>query len=184
MLTLYHGNPHDPARIPEEQSSYALLDALGIVYDRVDHEPLFTIDACAEVDRVFGTTICKNLFLTNSNRSAYYLLLMPGNKPFRTKDVSAQIGSTRLSFAPEDKMREFLRLTPGSVTVLGLQFDTDCRVQLLIDEDVTREPFFACHPCINTSSIRFSTADLTEKLLPALRHAPRFVTLAAPAEKN
>ena len=184
MLTIHKGNPHDSTRLPEEQACYALLDSLGIAYDRVDHEPLFTIEACAEVDHAFGTPICKNLFLMNSNRSAFYLLLMPGGKPFRTKDVSAQIGSTRLSFAPEEKMRELLHVTPGSVTVLGLQFDTGSRVQLLIDDDLAREPFFACHPCINTSSLRFSTSELLEKLLPAMRHTPRFVSLPPRAEKT
>ncbi|MGM9653662.1 MAG: prolyl-tRNA synthetase associated domain-containing protein [Eubacteriales bacterium] len=180
---LRHGNPCDPARRPEEQACYTLLDSLGVSYDRIDHDPMFTIAACAAVDAALGTPICKNLFLRNSNASQYYLLLIPGDKPFRTKELSAQIQSTRLSFAPEEKMQEYLHVTPGSVTVLGLAFDTDCRVQLLIDRDVTACEWFVCHPCINTSSLRFSTSDLLEKILPAVRHAPRFVTLGTADEK-
>ena len=122
-MTIFHGNPHDTTRIPQEQACYALLDSLRIPYDRIDHDPAFTMEACAEIDIVFGTKMCKNLFLRNSNGSAFYLLLMPGDKPFKTKELSAQIMSTRLSFADENHMREYLDLTPGSVTVMGLAND-------------------------------------------------------------
>ena len=177
-MTIFHGNPHDTTRIPQEQACYALLDALGIPYDRIDHDPAFTMEACAEIDSVFGTKMCKNLFLRNSNGSAFYLLLMPGDKPFKTKELSAQIMSTRLSFADENHMREYLDLTPGSVTVMGLANDRENRVQLLIDRDVYEEEYFCCHPCINTSSIRMRTADVMERFLPAVHHTPRLVTLS------
>jgi len=177
---LQHGNPHDPARIAVEQESYALLDSLGIEYDRIDHEPLFTMEACEAVDGAMGITMCKNLFLQNRTGTAFYLLLMPGDKPFKTKELSAQIGSSRLSFSDENHMRELLSLTPGSVTVLGLAYDTERRVQLLIDRELLESEFFGCHPCINTASIRMRTADVLEKLLPALRHEPQYVTLNRP----
>lgn len=176
-MNICHGNPNDTTRIPQEQSCYTLLDSLHIPYDRIDHAPAFTMEACAEIDAVFGTKMCKNLFLRNSNGSAFYLLLMPGDKPFKTKELSAQITSTRLSFADENHMREYLDLTPGSVTVMGLANDRENRVQLLIDRDVYKEEYFCCHPCINTSSIRLCTADLLERFLPAVHHAPRLVTL-------
>ena len=177
-MTIFHGNPHDTARIPQEQACYALLDSLRIPYDRIDHDPAFTMEACSEIDTVFGTKMCKNLFLRNSNGSAFYLLLMPGDKPFKTKELSAQIMSTRLSFADEDPMREYLDLTPGSVTVMGLANDRENRVQLLIDRDVYEEEYFCCHPCINTSSIRLRTADVMERFLPAVNHTPRLVALS------
>ncbi len=176
-MTICHGNPHDENRIPQEQSCYALLDSLGIPYDRIDHESAFTMEACAEIDSAFGTKMCKNLFLRNSNGSAFYLLLMPGDKPFKTKELSAQIMSTRLSFADENHMRDYLDLTPGSVSVMGLANDRENRVQLLIDRDVYEQEYFCCHPCINTSSIRLRTADLMNRFLPAVHHTPRLVTL-------
>jgi Ala-tRNA(Pro) deacylase len=176
-MNICHGNPNDTTRIPQEQSCYTWLDSLHIPYDRIDHAPAFTMEACAEIDAVFGTKMCKNLFLRNSNGSAFYLLLMPGDKPFKTKELSAQIMSTRLSFADENHMREYLDLTPGSVTVMGLANDRENRVQLLIDRDVYEEEYFCCHPCINTSSIRLRTADLLERFLPAVNHTPRLVTL-------
>ena len=177
-MTICHGNPHDETRIPQEQACYALLDSLTIPFDRIDHDPAFTMEACAAIDAVFGTKMCKNLFLRNSNGSAFYLLLMPGDKPFKTKELSAQIMSTRLSFADENHMREYLDLTPGSVTVMGLANDRENQVQLLIDRDVYEQEYFCCHPCINTSSIRLRTADLIDRFLPAVHHAPRLVTLS------
>ena len=160
-----------------EKRCYELLDALGVRYVRVDHERADTIAACREVEGVLGCRICKNLFLTNRQRTAFYLLIMPGEKPFRTKLLSKQIGSARLSFADAEDMERFLGVTPGSVSVLGLMNDTDKRVRLLIDRDVLREENFGCHPCRNTTSLRFTTAELTKKLLPALGREPTLVEL-------
>ena len=174
---LLHGNPHDESRIPVERETYALLDSLGIEYDRVDHEPLFTIEACAAADKALGITICKNLFLQNRQGTAFYLLLMPGGKPFKTKELSAQIGSSRLSFSDEEHMHALLGVTPGSVTVLGLTYDREKQVQLLIDRDLLSAEWFGCHPCINTSSLRIRTEDILEKFLPAVQHIPQYVTL-------
>lgn len=167
----------DEGRLKKEMKSYDLLDSLGIEYERADHEAAMTMEACEEVDKALGVKICKNLFLTNRQQTAFYLLLIPGDKPFKTKDISAQIGSSRLSFGSHELMQELLDITPGSLTVLGLMNDLDRDVTLLIDEDVTGEEYFGCHPCINTSSIKFKTSDLTEKLIPALGHRPTMVNL-------
>ena len=102
---------------------------------------------------------------------------MPGEKPFRTKDLSAQIGSSRLSFGDHAHMERLLDITPGSLSVLGLMNDHDGEVSLLIDEDLLANEYFGCHPCINTSSLRFRTEDLMNQLIPAMKHEPRFVKL-------
>lgn len=179
-MELLHGSPADlTGRNDREKRAYAFLDGLGISFDRTDHpdRPATTMEVCADVDAILGVRICKNLFLCNRNRSCYYLLIMPGDKPFKTKELSAQIGSTRLSFADEAAMERFLDVHPGSVSVLGLMNDETRSVQLVIDEDVLNEPLFGCHPCENTSSIRFATRDLTEKILPALGVTPSVVHL-------
>lgn len=160
-----------PKEMTRETAVYDLLDRLQIEYERVSHEALFTMEACQDVDEALGIKICKNLFLCNSARSRFYLLLMPGDKKFVTKDVSKQIGSARLSFGPEEYMEEYLNLTPGSVSVMGLMYDTENKVELLIDRDVLKEEYFGCHPCINTSSLKMKTADILEKFLPAVHHA-------------
>ena len=177
-MTLQFGRPADVAsRLPKEQRVYELLDRLGIEYLRVDHEPAMTMDACIAVDEALEATMCKNLLLCNRQCTDFYLLLMPGGKPFKTSVLSKQIGSSRLSFADGSFMEEFLDITPGSLSVLGLMNDRNMRVRLLIDGDVLTGDYIGVHPCINTSSLRIRTADLMEKLIPALGHAPTMVSL-------
>ena len=182
-MELYNGRPEDTSgRKEKEIKVYDILDSLHIPYIRADHEAVMTMEACEEIDRALGdnTTICKNLFLCNRQETDFYLLLMPGDKPFKTKDLSAQIHSARLSFAKPEYMEKYLDITPGSVSVLGLMNDSEKKVQLLIDEDVMKEPYFGCHPCINTSSLKFTTEDLMQKIIPALEHEPITVTLPVP----
>ena len=182
-MELQKGRPENTDdRLDKEIRVYDFLDTLGIQYQRIDHEAAMTMEACEEIDRALGdnTTICKNLFLCNRQETDFYLLLMPGDKPFKTKDLSAQIHSARLSFAKPEYMEKYLDITPGSVSVLGLMNDSEKKVLLLIDEDVMKEPYFGCHPCINTSSLKFTTADLMQKIIPALEHEPVTVTLPTP----
>ena len=177
-LTLLQGRPNDCAgRLDKEIRCYDLLDKLEIPYQRIDHEAAMTMEACAAIDQALEATICKNLLLCNRQCTAFYLLLIPGDKIFKTKDLSAQIGSSRLSFASAEYMEQYLDITPGSVSILGLMNDKEDHVQLLIDEDVLTGEYIGCHPCINTSSLRLRTADVTEKLIPSLGHPPRIVKL-------
>ena len=175
---LEQGRPQNTeGRLPKEIRTYDFLDSLGVEYSRMDHAPADTMEACEEVDRALNIRICKNLFLCNRQKTAFYLLCMPADKPFKTKDLSAQIGSARLSFASPEHMEKYLDITPGSVSILGLMNDSENAVQLLIDEDVLAREHFGCHPCINTSSLRMKTAELTEKIIPALKHHARIVKL-------
>ena len=176
--TLYHGRPEDVSdRLEKEIACYALLDSLGVAYDRVDHDFADTIEACEAVEQVLGEKICKNLFLCNRQKTSFYLLMMPGEKVFKTKDLSKQLGVARLSFASPEDMLRLLNITPGSVSIMGLMNDHEKKVRLLVDGDVLEEQYFACHPCINTSSLRFRTKDLTEKVIPAMDHELRIVKL-------
>lgn len=179
-MKLQDGRPTDlTCRLPKEIRVYDFLDTLNISYQRVDHEAAMTMEACEEINRVLGdnTSICKNLFLCNRQATDFYLLLMPGNKPFKTKELSAQIGSSRLSFAKPEFMEQYLDITPGSVSVMGLMNDIEHKVQLLIDEDILKKEYFGCHPCVNTSSLKFKTTDLMERIIPALGHTPKLVSL-------
>ena len=172
------GRPNSAeGRLDKEMRVYDLLDDLGVDYERIDHEPAMTMEICEQIDASLGALICKNLFLCNRQQTDFYLLMMPAAKPFKTKDLSAQIGSSRLSFATAEFMEEFLDITPGSVSVMGLMNDSAKRVRLLIDADVLKEEYVGCHPCINTSSLRFRTEDLRERIIPALKHEPTIVTL-------
>ena len=168
-------------RAERETRVYECLDRLGIDYFQVDHAPAMTMEDCVEVDRLLGVPMCKNLFLCNRQKTDFYLLMMPGEKPFRTKELSAQIGSARLSFADADAMLEHLDILPGSVSVMGLMNDKENRVRLLIDEDLLGEEFVGCHPCVNTSSLRIATKDLLEVFLPHVHHVPSTVRLTGEA---
>ena len=179
-MKLEQGRPANCGdRLPKEVRVYDLLDRLGVDYQRIDHEAAMTMEACAAIDEVLDATICKNLLLCNRQCTVFYLLLLPGDKPFKTSVLSKQIGSSRLSFAGAEYMERFLDITPGSLSILGLMNDKDMQVQLLIDEDVLKGEFIGCHPCINTSSLRLKTADLMEKIIPAMGHEPRIVNLPA-----
>ena len=168
-MELVKGRPIDETnRLQKEIDTYDFLDSLGVEYERIDHEAAYNMEVCEEIDKVLGGKTCKNLFLCNRQKTDFYLLLMPGDKPFKTKDLSQQIGSSRLSFAGEEDMLELLNLTPGSVTVLGLMYDKEKKVKLLVDEEILKDELFGCHPCINTSSIKMKTSDVFEKVIPAL----------------
>ena len=177
-MELFNGRPEDcSGRLAKEVRCYDLLDSLGVPYRRIDHDAANTMELCRAIDIALEATICKNLLLCNRQCTAFYLLMIPGDKVFKTKDLSAQIGSSRLSFAGPEYMEQFLDITPGSVSVLGLMNDKENRVQLLIDEDVLKGEYVGMHPCINTSSLRLKTKELMESVLPAMGHEVKIVTL-------
>lgn len=177
-MELYRGRPQTAeGRLDKEMRVYDLLDSLSIPYERTDHEAAMTMEDCQEIDRILEVVICKNLFLCNRQHTHFYLLMMPGNKIFKTRDLSAQLGTSRLSFAEPQYMEKFLDITPGSVSVMGLMNDKDNHVQLLIDRDVLEGHLLGCHPCVNTSSLRMKTKDVLDVFLPAVGHAPIVVDL-------
>ena len=177
-MELLNGRPENmEGRLPKEVRVYDFLDSLGIDYQRVDHEVVMTMDACAAIDEILGATICKNLMLCNRQCTQFYILLIPGNKIFKANILAKQIGSTRLSFADGEYMEKFLDITPGSLSILGLMNDHDKQVRLLIDKDVLTGEYVGCHPCINTASLKLRTTDLLEKIIPAMGHEPTFVEL-------
>lgn len=177
-MELYNGRPSDPAgRLEREIRTYDFLDKLGIAYQRTDHERADNMNACNEIDAVLGVLICKNLFLCNRQKTAFYLLMMPGDKKFKTKELSAQIQSARLSFADAHDMLKYLDIEPGAVSIMGLMNDPNCCVQLLIDEDVLKGEYIGCHPCVCTSSLKIKTDDIIHLFLPATGHNFKTVVL-------
>lgn len=171
-MELHHGRPDSmEGRQAREIRVYDFLDSLGIEYWQTDHDKeAYTMEDCLDVDAILQATVCKNLFLCNRQKTRFYLLMMPGDKVFKTKEISHQIGSARLSFAPEEKMTELLDIHPGAVSVMGLMNDRDNQVQLLVDEDILEGEFLGCHPCVNTSSLKIRTGDIFDRFLPAVHH--------------
>ena len=175
-MEVYNGAPIE-SRSEVENRVYDYLARLEIPFTRVDHDAAFTMEDCAAISAALDVHICKNLLLTPRNRSAFYLLCMPGDKPFSTKDFSKLIGSSRLSFATEEDLVSLLGCHAGSASILGLMNDTDHRVTLAIDRAVAEDEWFGCHPCKNTSSLRMKTRDVLEKFLPTTGHQAVIVDL-------
>ena len=183
-MELQNGRPADAAgRMDKEIRTYDFLDGLAVDYQRMDHEAAFTMEACKEIDEALGVEMCKNLFLCNRQKTDFYLLLIPGDKVFKTKELSKQIGCARLSFAGAEYMEKYLDITPGSVSIMGLMNDKDNAVRLLVDEDLLKEEWIGCHPCVNTSSIRVKTKDMFDTVMKAMHHKMTVVKLTGEENK-
>lgn len=179
-LVLKKGRPDTAdVRLPKEIKCYDFLDSLNVEYYHVDHRdmPADTMEACVAIDDALGCKICKNLFLCNRQKTNFYLLMMPADKPFKTKDLTSQINSARLSFADSEAMLEYLDITPGSVSVLGLMNDSQNVVRLLVDKDILSDEYIGCHPCVNTTSLKIKTSDIFDKLINATNHNKTIVEL-------
>ena len=170
-MELVKGRPENVGdRLQREVRTYDFLDKLGIDYYRMDHERADNMEVCSRIEEVLGCLICKNLFLCNRQKTAFYLLMMPGDKKFKTKELSSQINSARLSFADPEDMLKYLDIEPGAVSIMGLMNDKEHSVKLLIDEDVLKSDEVGCHPCVCTSSLKLKTKDIIESFLPAAGH--------------
>ncbi len=179
-LKLENGSPADVSgRLDKEKRCYELLDSLGLEYWRCDHPDANanTMEDCLVIDEILDALVCKNLFLCNRQHTEFYLLMMPGDKVFKTKELPSQLGCSRLSFAEPEYMEKYLDITPGSVSVLGLMNDHDNAVQLIVDKDVLEGEFVGCHPCINTTSLKLKTEDIFGPLLKAMHHDMKIVEL-------
>ena len=177
-MELLKGRPSDTnGRLEKEIRVYDLLDSLSIEYFRTDHEEANTMEVCREIDKILDTLICKNLFLCTRTKTDFYLLMMDGKKTFKTKDITKQLGCSRLSFASPEYMEEYLDIKPGAVSIMGLMNDKENRIQLVIDRPVIEQETLGCHPCVSTSSLKLKTADVLNKFLPAVHHEPIIVDL-------
>ena len=175
----YSGAPVGERR-PNEMAVYAFLDKLAIPYDRCDHDYANTMEDCKAIEGVLEAPICKNLLLTNRKQTDFYLLMMPGDKPFRTKDVTGQLGCARLSFATPEHMERLLGAAPGSASAFELIHDGEGKVQLVLNKELLSQTWISGHPCYSTSTIRVKLADFLEKFLPAVHHQPVVVELPWP----
>ena len=171
----YAGRPAE-RRTPQEDAIYDRLEELSIPFDRVDHEHADTMEDCLLIESVLGGKICKNLFLCNRQGTEFYLLMMPGDKPFKTKYLSGQLGCARLSFADAEHMDRYLSTIPGSVSALELIFDRENRVKLVMDRDLLRDETISGHPGFSTSTLRLRREDLL-RYVEAAGHPPTYVDL-------
>ena len=184
QIKIYTGRPTegDEYRTAAERAVYDFLDRTGIAYTTLCHPSAFTMEECEAVRRAIGAPVFKNLFLTNKQQTLFFLLMIPADKPFKTKYLSSQLGCARLSFASAETMAELLHIAPGVVSPLGLIHDKECRVRLIVDRDLAAADHYACHPCVNTASVAMSLRDLLGKVIPATGHSFTWVDLPAEVE--
>lgn len=173
---IFNSKP-DNDRMQVELDTYEILQKLEIPFTGVDHDAAMTMEDLQAVEKVLDVKVSKNLLLCNTQKTRFYMLVMPGDKKFLTKNLSKQINSSRLSFADGAYMEQFLNITPGSLSIFGLMHDEDNNVQLVIDKDVLEDEYFGCHPCINTSTLKVKTSDIMNIFLPLTNHEPIIVEL-------
>jgi len=173
--TIYTGRPAN-RRTDAEEAVYDQLAELAIPYIRVDHDHADTMEDCRLIEEKLDAPICKNLFLCNRQQTQFYLLMMHGEKPFKTKFLSAQLGCARLSFADAGHMADYLHTTPGSVSALELMFDEGQHVQLVIDKPLLQDEYISAHPGLSTSTLRLKREDLL-KFVQSTGHEPIVVDL-------
>ncbi len=156
------------------------LNELNIPYELKFHPPAYSIEACEELVHKLGEGVhCKNLFLCNRQETEFFLLLIRFDKKFRTAEVSKQIGKARLSFAKDTYLEKYLHVQPGSVSPMGLLFDKDHRVNLLIDKDIIEYEKIYFHPCDNTASLLLKVQDFLNTFLPYTGHVPTLVDISS-----
>ena len=156
---------------------YARLDAMGVAYASMEHAPAHTIEDCLENDKKLGGVTAKNYFLTTKNQKNFYLCLVRPEARFRTSDISKQVNSSRLSFGTDEQMQRLLRVHPGSVSPMGLMFDAENQVHLLVDSGLREVEKIAFHPCDNTQTLVMDSKDFFDVYLPSVHHTPVFVEI-------
>ena len=159
------------------EAVFAFLDKLGIACRTARHAPAFTMADCAAVDRQLGALTVKNLFLTPKNGKRFYLCITRPNARFRTSEVSKQVPSPRLSFAPEDRLFAMLRCHGGSASPMGLIFPEAKGVGLIVDEGLNAFDTLAFHPCDNTQTLAMARGDFFDVFLPAVGVSPVWVSM-------
>lgn len=168
-------------RSEQEEAIYDRLGELNIPFFRVDHDHADNMEDCRKIEAVLGAPICKNLFLCNRQQTEFYLLMMPGEKPFKTKFITAPLGCSRLSFAGEGHMHELLHTVPGSVSALELIFDTENRIRLVMDEELMKEETVSGHPGFSTTTVRLKREDFLT-YVRACGHEPTVIAIPVPED--
>jgi len=151
---------------------YEALEELKIPFDRVENDFMISMEDCEAVNKKMNTRMAKNLFLCNRQKTEFYLFITKDNKHFNTKIFSKAMGISRVSFAPEETLTEYLGTKIGATTIFSLVYDKDCKVHLVIDKDVLEEKFHACNDGTNNAHIKITTKDLMEKYLKYTKHEP------------
>ncbi len=160
---------------------YQYLDEHQIEYERYDHPPVYTVDDVKRLVPPLPAAKTKNLFLRDHNGRRHFLVIVPADKRVDIKALNALIGASRLSFGSADRLKKFLGVDPGSVTIFALVNDPEHSVELIIDESLWEQQAFQFHPLINTATLVISNDNL-KRFLASTGHDVR--TLGVPSQKQ
>lgn len=129
------------------------LEKQQIEHVLYEHPAVFTCEEAAmHCVHVPGMAV-KNLFLRERGGEQYFLVVLPAEKRLQMKDLAKVVSVKELRFGKIEELAEVVKLTPGSVSPLGLMHDTKHRVRVLIDGDVWNADAVSIHPNINTASL-------------------------------
>ena len=160
----------------QERLVYDRLASLGIVFERHEHPPVFTVEESEQHWAGIDATHCKNLFLRNQKGNRHYLVILMHLKKADLRAVADQIGDGKLSFGSPERLMTHLGLTPGSVSPFGLINNTDHQVRVVIDRDLKSAARVSFHPNINTATLALSYADF-ETFLASCGNTVQYVTV-------
>ncbi len=160
-----------------EKEVYGKLNELNISFDRVDNDVVESMEECLEIDKKLGTEIRKTIIVCNEKKTQFYLIVLPSEKRFDSKEFRNKMECSRVSFAKVEDMERVLGVLPGSATVMSVIKDNDNIVQVVIDKEVADEEFFGCNTGANTRHIKIKTKDLIDVILPNLNHEPKIIEL-------
>ena len=153
------------------------LNELSINYKEIEHIPVYTIEDMDNLGNIFDNAkICKNLFVRDQKGKRHFLVVLPEEKRAPLSDIAEKIGSTKLSFASEERLMKYLKLEPGSVTPLSVINDETNEVEVVFDEELKKEKLLGVHPCVNTSTILL-TPDELEKYIKSNNNKLKYIKI-------
>ncbi len=173
---LRKGLPSSEECTETEYKVFEFLESTGADYTWLAHGLKFAVSEYEEVCKALDIKIIRNIFLENK-KGQLFLLMIHADKKFVTKDVSHTIGSSRLQFASAEKLMDAMQSEPGGVSNLALIFDTENKVQLVVDKDLLDAPYMGMVPASRTKSLRMTPQDWLEKVVPAMRHEPMIIEI-------
>lgn len=147
-----------------KEETYAFLKENNIEFEAVEHKAVFNMDELGTIELPHPEWEAKNLFVRDDKKRNYYLITVKGMKRVDLKDFRRKHGLRALSFASADDLLEIMKLTPGSVTPLGLLNDSEHRVKFYLDAEF-KGGMMGVHPNDNTATVYMKAADVLRLII-------------------
>ena len=153
-----------------QEKVYKTLGKLFIKFERVETDEAITMEDCIEIDKKLNMKMVKTLFVTNRQKTNFYLFITCGNKRFDSKRFSSELNISRVSFADSSLMEEILNTKVGATTIFSVLIDKENKINVIIDKDVLNEEYYGCSDGTTTGYMKVKTEDIINKLLPYSNH--------------